>query len=192
MLTRPGSPPEMMTQMASAVQAWHESLRDVIDLEDDLVITMSRAGWLQALDDLLAPDFWDDWPEPLQAMADVWDRYEGETIRLHHNYEACYCLSIAKKTGSTKRVWPCPPREEVAALGEVFTDEARVLGHRRWPGQRGYLNVYLAWITLQAGGNYFDVGDEFRTALQYIYDLMYTHKALNPASLAEGLRPTER
>jgi multiple sugar transport system substrate-binding protein len=43
--------------------------------------------------------------------------------------------------------------------------------------------VYLAWITLQAGGNPFDVGDEYKQALQYIYDLMYTHNTLNPASL---------
>lgn len=181
-LTRPGSPPEMMTQMASAVQAG-TSPYDVIDLEDDLVITMSRAGWLQGLDGLLAPDFWDDWPEPLQAMVEVWDRYEGETIRLHHNYEACYWF-YRKDWFDEKGVAVPTTWEEVAALGEVFTDEGQgVWATADGLASGGYLNVYLAWITLQAGGNYFDVGDEFRTALQYIYDLMYTHKALNPASL---------
>jgi ABC-type glycerol-3-phosphate transport system substrate-binding protein len=45
------------------------------------------------------------------------------------------------------------------------------------------LNVYLAWITLQAGGNPFDVGPEYQQALEYIHDLMYTSKSLNPASL---------
>jgi ABC-type glycerol-3-phosphate transport system substrate-binding protein len=46
-----------------------------------------------------------------------------------------------------------------------------------------FLNVYLAWVTLQAGGNPFDVGDHYKMALEYTYDLMYTSKVLNPASL---------
>ncbi|MBW7886416.1 MAG: extracellular solute-binding protein [Caldilineaceae bacterium] len=45
------------------------------------------------------------------------------------------------------------------------------------------MNVYLAWITRQAGGNPFDVGEEYEMALAYIHDLMYTDKVLNPASL---------
>jgi hypothetical protein len=69
-------------------------------------------------------------------------------------------------------------------MGDVFTDEAAGV----WATEDGlikgaFLNVYLAWITLQAGGNPFDVGPEYRAALEYIYDLMYTSKALNPASL---------
>jgi ABC-type glycerol-3-phosphate transport system substrate-binding protein len=74
--------------------------------------------------------------------------------------------------------------EDVKAMGEVFTDEAAGV----WATEDGlikgaFLNVYLAWITLQAGGNPFDVGAEYKMALEYIYDLMYTSKALNPASL---------
>ena len=45
------------------------------------------------------------------------------------------------------------------------------------------MNVYLAWITLQAGGNPFDVGPEYKQSLEYIYDLMNTSQVLNPASL---------
>jgi multiple sugar transport system substrate-binding protein len=74
--------------------------------------------------------------------------------------------------------------DEVRAMGEIFTDEANGV----WASEDGlikgaFLNVYLAWITLQAGGNPFDVGPEYEEALQYIYDLMYTDKVLNPASL---------
>ncbi len=43
--------------------------------------------------------------------------------------------------------------------------------------------MYLAWVTLQAGGTPFDVGEPYKLALQYTYDLMYTNKVLNPASL---------
>jgi multiple sugar transport system substrate-binding protein len=74
--------------------------------------------------------------------------------------------------------------DEVKPLGEVFTDEPNGV----WASVDGlikgaFLNVYLAWITLQAGGNPFDVGPEYKMALEYIYDLMYTSKVLNPASL---------
>jgi ABC-type glycerol-3-phosphate transport system substrate-binding protein len=69
-------------------------------------------------------------------------------------------------------------------MGAVFTDESQGV----WASVDGlikgaFLNVYLAWITLQAGGNPFDVGDEYRMALEYIHDLMYKDKVLNPASL---------
>ena len=71
-----------------------------------------------------------------------------------------------------------------AALGKVFTDEQK----GTWASVDGlikgaFLNVYLAWITLQAGGSPFDVGPEYGTALQYIHDLMYKDKVLNPASM---------
>ena len=47
----------------------------------------------------------------------------------------------------------------------------------------GFFAVYLGYTTNQAGGNFFDVSDEYEVALQYIYDLMYKHKTLNPASM---------
>ena len=88
-LTRPGTPNEFITQMAGAIQAGN-SPYDVIDFEDEIASTFSRAGWLLGLDDLLAPDFWDDFPPAMVEMADVWDKYNGETFRIHHNYEASY------------------------------------------------------------------------------------------------------
>lgn len=181
-ITRPGAPDEMITQIAAGAQA-NNSPYDVIDFEDELAITMSRAGWIRGLDDLLPSDFWEDWPETMLAMVEVWDRYNGETFRIHHNYEACYWWYrkdwFDEKGVEVPKTW-----EEVAAMGEIFTDEEKGV----WATVEGmasgaFLNVYLAWVTLQAGGNPFDVGEEFRTALQYIYDLMYTYKTLNPASL---------
>ena len=86
-LTRPGTPDDMITQMASGAQA-SNSPYDVIDFEDELAVTGSRAGWYLGLDDLLPSDFWEDWPEGALGVTDVWDRYQGETFRIHHNFEA--------------------------------------------------------------------------------------------------------
>ena len=184
-LTRPGTGDEFITQMASAVRAG-TSPYDVLDFEDEIAITFSRAGWLVGLDDLLPDDFWEDWPQSMLDMRDVWDQHEGATFRIHHNYEACYWW-YRKDWFDEKGVEVPATWDEIAAMGEVFTDEATGV----WATEDGltsgaFLNVYLAWVTRQAGGDSFAVGEEYRTALQYIHDLMYTHKALNPASLQKN------
>jgi ABC-type glycerol-3-phosphate transport system substrate-binding protein len=117
------------------------------------------------------------------AYSDTWSRYQGETFRIIHNWEMPYWFYrkdwFDERGVAVPRTW-----EDVADMGEVFTDE----GQGVWATTDGlikgaFLNVYLAWVTLQAGGNPFDVGPEYRTALEYVHDLMYTHKSMNPASL---------
>ncbi|GAB4540224.1 MAG: ABC transporter substrate-binding protein [Anaerolineae bacterium] len=171
-----------LTRLASAVQAG-TSPYDVIDFEDELTTSFSQAGYVIGLDDLLPSDFWDDFPPEMIAYSKTWSTYNGETFRIIHNWEMPYWW-YRKDWFDAKGV-PVPTTwEEVKALGEVFTDESQGV----WASEDGlikgaFLNVYLAWITLQAGGNPFDVGPEYKMALEYIYDLMYTSKVLNPASL---------
>ncbi|MCS7259176.1 MAG: extracellular solute-binding protein [Anaerolineae bacterium] len=171
-----------LTRLASAVQAG-TSPYDVIDFEDELTTSFSRAGYVIGLDDLLPPDFWDDFPPEMIAYSQTWSTYKGETFRIIHNWEMPYWWY--RKDWFDARGIPVPTTwEEVKPLGKVFTDETKGV----WASVDGlikgaFLNVYLAWITLQAGGNPFDVGPEYKMALEYIYDLMYTSKVLNPASL---------
>jgi multiple sugar transport system substrate-binding protein len=171
-----------LTRLAAAVQSG-TSPYDVIDFEDELTTTFSQAGYVIGLDDLLPAGFWDDFPPEMKAYSDVWSAYRGETFRIAHNWEMPYWWYrkdwFDQRGVAVPRTW-----EDVKALGEVFTDE----GAGVWASVDGlikgaFLNVYLAWVTLQAGGNPFDVGPEYRMALEYTYDLMYNHKVLNPASL---------
>jgi ABC-type glycerol-3-phosphate transport system substrate-binding protein len=171
-----------LTRLASAVQAG-TSPYDVIDFEDELTTSFSQAGYMLGLDDLLPADFWDDFPPEMIEYSKTWSTYNDETFRIIHNWEMPYWWY--RKDWFDEKGVPVPTTwDEVAAMGEVFTDE----GAGVWATVDGlikgaFLNVYLAWITLQAGGNPFDVGPEYEMALEYIYDLMYTSKALNPASL---------
>ncbi len=171
-----------LTRLASAVQAG-TSPYDVIDFEDELTTSFSQAGYMVPLNDLLPSDFWDDFPPEMKAYSDVWSTHNGEVFRIIHNWEMPYWWYrkdwFDEKGVAVPQTW-----DDVKAMGEVFTDEAAGV----WATEDGlikgaFLNVYLAWITLQAGGNPFDVGPEYKMALEYIYDLMYTSKALNPASL---------
>ena len=50
----------------------------------------------------------------------------------------------------------------------------------------GFLSVYLGYLCRQAGGSPFDADDVLRKVLEYIHDLMYVDKALNPASLQKN------
>ncbi len=171
-----------LTRLASAVQAG-TSPYDVIDFEDELTTSFSQAGYMLGLDDLLPADFWDDFSPEMIEYSKTWSTYNGETFRIIHNWEMPYWW-YRKDWFDAKGVAVPTTWDEVKAMGEVFTDEDAGV----WASVDGlikgaFLNVYLAWITLQAGGNPFDVGPEYKMALEYIYDLMYTSKVLNPASL---------
>jgi multiple sugar transport system substrate-binding protein len=171
-----------LARLSSAVQAG-DTPYDILDFEDELTTTLSKAGYMLPLNDLIAQEVWDDFSSGMKDYTDVWSTNNGEVFRMIHNFEMPYWFYrkdlFDEKGVDVPKTW-----EEVAALGKVFTNESKGV----WATEDGlikgaFLNVYLAWITLQAGGNPFDVGPEYKQALEYINDLMYTSKALNPAAL---------
>jgi trehalose/maltose transport system substrate-binding protein len=171
-----------LAKITSAVQA-STSPYDVLDFEDELATTLSRAGYVIGLDDILPKDLWDDFSPAMIDYTKTWSTYNDETFRVVHNWEMPIWWYrkdwFDEKSIAIPTTW-----EEVRGMGKVFTDTSTGV----WATEDGlikgaFLNVYLAWITLQAGGNPFDVGDEYKVALQYIYDLMHTDNTLNPASL---------
>jgi len=181
-VTRPGYKDDELARLSAAVGAG-TSPYDIVDFEDELTTYFSRAGYMFPLNDLLPADFWDDFSPAMKAYSDVWSTYQGELFRVIHNWEMPYWW-YRKDWFDEKGVAIPTTWEEVRALGKVFTNEQKGV----WASEDGlikggYMNVYLAWITLQAGGNPFDVGDAYKTALEYIYDLMHKDKVLNPASL---------
>src|SRR5688572_10594315 len=171
-----------LSRLASAVQAG-DTPYDILDFEDELTTTLSQAGYMLPLNDLISQEVWDDLSPSMKAYTDVWSTHNGEVFRMIHNWEMPYWFYrkdwFDEKGADVPKTW-----DDVKALGSTFTDE----GAGVWATEDGlikgaFLNVYLAWITLQAGGNPFDVGPEYQQALEYINDQMYTSKALNPASL---------
>ena len=171
-----------INKIVGAVQAG-TSPYDVIDFEDELTTTLSQANYVIGLDDILPADLWDDFSPEMLAYSKTWSTYNGETFRVIHNWEMPYWWYrkdwFDEKGVAVPQTW-----DDVKGMGEVFTDKNSGV----WASEDGlmkgaFLNVYLAWVTLQAGGNPFDVGDPYKTALEYIYDLMHTSNVLNPASL---------
>jgi len=185
LLQRPVGYREVVTMMTGAMRAGTTPY-DVMDFCDIICTMFSRAGWLVPLDDVLDDDVWNDFLPPLKEMTGIWDRYKGQTFRIHHNFELCYWWYrkdwFEKRGIDVPRTW-----DDVKMMGREFTDtDAGIWATEEGLQKNSYLEVYTAWITCQAGGNLYDVDESFRTALEYIYELMYEHKVLNPACLQKN------
>jgi multiple sugar transport system substrate-binding protein len=171
-----------LARLSSAIQAG-DTPYDILDFEDELTTTLSQAGYMLPLNDLISDEVWADLSPGMKSYTDVWSTHNGEVFRMIHNWEMPYWF-YRKDWFDAQGVAVPKTWDDVKAMGSAFTNEADGV----WASEDGlikgaFLNVYLSWITLQAGGNPFDVGPEYKQSLEYIYDLMYTSKALNPASL---------
>ncbi|MBI5955011.1 MAG: extracellular solute-binding protein [Chloroflexi bacterium] len=181
-IPRTGSKEAELKRLAAAVEAGTGPY-DIIDFEDELTTSFSRSGYMVPLNDLLPADFWNDFPEAMKAYSDVWSTYQGELFRVVHNWEMPYWW-YRKDWFDEKEIAIPTTWDEVRSMGRVFNNiEKDIWATEDCLIKGGYLNVVLTWLTLQAGGNPFEVGDEYRTALEYIHDLIYKDEVLNPASL---------
>lgn len=177
---RPGSPPEFISQMTSAVRAG-TSPYDVVDLEDEASVTLAQLGWLDPLDGLLPGDFWDDFPADMMNMVNVWHRHRGETVRIPHNYEPQY-FWYRKDWFDRAGLKPPETWEELVEVGKHFTRDG-VWGLTDALAKGAYLNVFMGYLTVQAGGNLYDFEEPTRMAFQFAHDLIHKHKIMPQAVL---------
>lgn len=181
-LVRPTEADEFLPQMTGAIQSG-TSPYDLLDYQDEMVVPMPRAGWMLPLDDLLPDDFWDDWPQGMIDAHETWNKYEGQSYRIYHNWETQYSF-YRGDWFEEQGINPPETWDDMRALGAIFTDEdTGVSAVVDGLGPPTGLGVYLQYTTRQAGGNLFDVGEEYRVALQFVYDLMHEHNTLSTASM---------
>ncbi|HKG26682.1 MAG TPA: extracellular solute-binding protein [Thermomicrobiales bacterium] len=180
--TRARTADDFTTQMAGAIQSGKTPF-DVIDFEDEVASVFPQAGWMLPLNDLMTPEVQADFPQSMIDMAAVWDTLDGEQFRIHHNYEAQYYW-YRKDVFDAKGIAVPKTWEDVRGLGAVLTDEAEgVYASGDGLMKGAFLNVFLDYLTLQAGGDPYQVDDKYQTALQYLYDLLHKDKVFTPGSL---------
>lgn len=179
-ITRPGAPPEFLSQMTSAIMAG-TSPYDVIDIEDEAAISFSRAGWLEGLNALFDEAFWEDWPPDMLEMVDTWHTYEGILFRIPHNFEAQY-FWYRKDLFDQMGLTPPTTWDEMVEVGKKLTKDG-MWGVSDGLVMGGFLGVYMAYLTKQAGGSPYEFGEPLRIALQFIYDMMHKHKIFPVAAL---------
>jgi len=179
-LTRPGTPSEFISQMTSAIMSG-TSPYDVVDIEDETAITLSRAGWLEPLDSLFDKTFWQDWSPDMLKMIATWYRYKGSLFRIPHNFEAQY-FWYRKDLFDKKGLTPPKTWDEMVEIGKKFIPDG-MWGVEDGLAKGGYLGVYIGYLTQQAGGNPFNFDNPLRIALQFIHDMMYKDKIFPVAAL---------
>src|SRR5262249_40136741 len=89
LVTRSDDKGTELNKIAAGIQA-NNSPYDLIDFEDELTTTLSRAGYVIGLDDSLPKGLWDDFSDAMVAYSKTWSTYNGETFRVIHNWEMPY------------------------------------------------------------------------------------------------------
>jgi multiple sugar transport system substrate-binding protein len=178
----PVSGNDMLTKYASGF-ASGESPVDVMSDADDSSPTFMRAGWVKPLNDIIPQETWDDFPASMQAHIDGFLSIEGVRYRIPHEFAVGYFFNrqdwLDEKGLSAPATW-----EELVNVGLEFTDaDNDVWGTTDGLIKPALLYVYVAYLTAQSGGNVFEFDEATGDALQFLYDMIHTHKVFPETAL---------
>jgi multiple sugar transport system substrate-binding protein len=156
---------------------------DVLMASDEMFGGFVRAGWFEPLDDALPQGFWDDFPASMDDMIANWHKYEGKTYRVPHEF-AFSLFWYRQDWFNQLGVEPPSSWDEIVEIGTRLKDEypnRYMFGDAL--GKDGYLYVYIALMTIQAGGNPFEADEGFRKALKFTHDMIYEHEVFPKSAL---------
>jgi ABC-type glycerol-3-phosphate transport system substrate-binding protein len=173
---------EMLTRYSAAFASGTSPI-DVFSDADDSSPTFMRAGWLTPLNDIIPQETWDDFPPSMHAHIDGFLSIEGERYRIPHEFAVGYFWTrqdwFEERGLSVPTTW-----EEIVEVGMEFTDEeAGVWGTTDGLTKPALLYVFVAYLTAQAGGEVFAFDEATGEALQFLYDLIYTHRIMPETAL---------
>lgn len=173
---------EMMTKYSPAFQS-KTSPVDVVSVDDVSGPAFARAGWIIPLDDVIPAETWQDFPASFLPPPDQdpFHSFEGKRYRVPHEFAVGYFWHrkdwFDEKGIAAPKTW-----EEFVQIGKEFTKDP-VWGTTEGMLKPGLPFVYLAYLTVQAGGDIFKFDDGTATAFQYCYDLIHTHKIMSDTVL---------
>jgi ABC-type glycerol-3-phosphate transport system substrate-binding protein len=173
---------EMLTKYSAAFASGTSPV-DVMSDADDSSPTFMRAGWVKPLNDIIPQETWDDFPDSMKAHIDGFLSIDGERYRIPHEFAVGYFFNrqdwLDEKGLSAPATW-----EELVNTGKEFTDAANgVWGTTDGLTKPALLYVFVAYLTAQAGGKVFDFDEQTGEALQFLYDMIYTHQIFPETAL---------
>jgi multiple sugar transport system substrate-binding protein len=178
----PVSGNEMLTRYSAAFASGNSPV-DLFSDADDSSPTFMRAGWLTPLNDIIPEETWADFPASMQPHIDGFLSIDGTRYRIPHEFAVGYFFTrkdILDERGlATPTTW-----EELVEVGMELTDTAS--GFYATTDaliKPALMYVYVAYLTAQAGGDVFAFDEATGEALQFLYDMIYTHRIFPETAL---------
>lgn len=181
----PVSGNDMMTKYSTAFAAGNSPV-DVVSDADESSPVFARAGWLEPLDGIIPEETWADFPESFASQIENFHSFDGVHYRIPHEFAISFFWTrkdwLDEKGLTAPATW-----DEVVETGKAFTDSGTgVWGTTDGLLKPGLLYVYVAYLTAQAGGKVFDFDEGTGTALQFLYDMIHTHKIFPDTALNDN------
>jgi multiple sugar transport system substrate-binding protein len=178
----PVSGNDMLTKYSAAFAAGNSPV-DVMSDADDSSPTFMRAGWVMALNDIVPEETWNDFPESMKPHIDGFLSIEGTRFRIPHEFAVGYFFTrkdwLDAKNLKSPATW-----EELVEIGKQFTDAGNgVFGTTDALIKPALMYVFVAYLTAQSGGKVFEFDEQTGEALQFLYDMIYTHKIFPDTAL---------
>jgi multiple sugar transport system substrate-binding protein len=178
----PASGTDMLPKYSTAFAAGNSPV-DVFSDADDSSPVFMRAGWLEPLDDVIPQETWDDFPESFDGQIEKFHSFDGALYRVPHEFAIGYFFTrkdwLDEKGVTSPASW-----DELVETGTLFTDvEAGVWGTTDGLVKPALLYVYVAYLAAQAGGDVFAFDEQTGVALQFLYDMIHTHKIFPETAL---------
>lgn len=178
----PVSGNDMLTKYAAAFAANNSPVDVVSDADDDGPV-FYRAGYMLPLEDVIPEETWADFPESFDSQIELFNSFDGVRYRVPHEFAIGYFFTrndwLEEKGVASPATW-----DELVETGKVLTDPATgVWGTTDGLVKPALLYVYLAYLASQSGGNVFDFDEGTATALQFLYDMIHTHKIFPETAL---------
>ncbi len=171
----PVSGNDMLTKYSTAFASGNSPV-DVISDADESSPVFMRAGWVESLEGVIPDETWADFPESFKGQIEAFHSFDGQRYRVPHEFAIGYFFT-RKDWLDAKGVTAPTTWDEVVETGKLFTDPANgVWGTTDGLTKPGLLYVFVAYLAAQSGGSVFDFDEQTGVALQFLYDMIYTHK----------------
>ncbi len=178
----PVSGNDMLTKYAAAFAANNSPVDVLSDADDDGPI-FYRAGYMMALDDVIPQETWDDFPTSFDSQIEKFHSFDGARYRVPHEFAIGYFFTrndwLTEKGVTSPATW-----DELVETGKMFKDSANgIWGTTDGLVKPALLYVYVAYLCSQSGGDVFAFDEGTATALQFLYDMIHTHKIFPETAL---------
>jgi len=175
---------EMMTKYAPAFQSGTSPVH-VLSLDDVSGPAFARAGWVEPLDEVIPAETWGDFPASFLPPVDEdpFHSYEGKRYRVPHEFAVGY-FWYRKDWFERDGVEVPTTWDEFVEVGKAYTSED-VWGTTEGMKKPALTFVYIAHLASAAGSNVFDFDEGTGQALQFCYDMIYTHEIMSDTVLTQ-------